>query len=105
MRNFKLIFSELSSLLGKKSTRITTLILALVALIGTSVPRIITWFDKPGILPPWWKRCRTATWAMFASPELHDAFAQALGVTEDNLYPDREALEAALNDHRCAQGL
>jgi ABC-2 type transport system permease protein len=106
MRNFKLIFQyELSSLLGKKSTRITTLILALVALIGTSVPRIITWFDKPEdpaavveTLPD------SDMGYVFASPELHDAFAQALGVTEDNLYPDREALEAALNDRTLRAG-
>lgn len=112
MRNFKLIFLyELKNQLGKKSARVTTLILALVALLGTSVPRIITWFDKPA--EP--KTAISATYDhgeqltedvgyVFDTPELAAEFTAALGLGEDNVYPDRTALDQALTDRAIKVG-
>lgn len=112
MRNFRLIFEyELKNLLGKKSTRVTTLILALVALIGTSMPRIISWFDKPAqpdtaITGTYehGKKLSDGMGYVFASPELRDEFTAALGLGEDNYYADRAALETALRERAVKVG-
>ncbi|NLB39323.1 MAG: ABC transporter permease, partial [Clostridiales bacterium] len=112
MRNFKLIFNyELTNLLGKKSTRITTLILAIAALLVSSLPRIISWFDSPKdpdtVISATYDHGEKLTKDMgyvFASPELEDEFTRALGLEQANYYAGRAALEAALNDRTIKVG-
>lgn len=112
MNNFRLIFQyELTNLLGKKSSRITLLILAMLALVGTSLPRIITWFDTPKdaetVISGTYDHGEELTRDMgyvFATPALQEEFTRALGLSEDNYYADRQALESALNEREIKVG-
>ncbi|NLE21134.1 MAG: ABC transporter permease [Clostridiales bacterium] len=97
MRDFNIIFAyELKTQLGKKTTRVTTLILVLVVVLLTFLPRIIGLFDSGG--PP--KAPETAfeqAGYVFADDALRQSLTPLLGsVPEDAVYPDRAALADAL---------
>ncbi len=97
MRDFNIIFAyELKTQLGKRTTRVTTLILVLLMLLLTFLPRIIGLFDSGE--PP--KAPETAfeeAGYVFADEALRQSLLPVLGsVPEGAVYPDRAALADAL---------
>ena len=99
MRHFGIVFRyELKQLLLKRSTIITTAILVLVGFIGTSIPRISTWFSNGDTAPVTDKTFTEQVGYAFPSEALQEQMVQALGLQPENLYPSREAIVQALED-------
>lgn len=99
MRDLRIVFNyELRQLLLKRSTIITTIILVIVAFVGTSIPRISTWFSSGEASPGIDQTFVESAGYVFASETQHQEMMQALGLQQDNLYPSREAVVQALED-------
>ena len=100
MRDFKLVYNyELKQQLAKKSVIITTIILMLVALIGTSIPRISALFSSGEPTPPAADTTLTEKAGyVFSDTALQQEYAGLLNLQPDNLYADRDALVAGLKD-------
>lgn len=109
MRDFKIITGyELKQQLGKKSVRVTTIILMLAALIATSFPRISQMVkgDEPAGQTAQ-EYAQTAgqddymsldAGYVFADEAQRAEYSAMLNLTEDNMYPSRDALVSALKE-------
>ena len=109
MRDFKIITGyELKQQLGKKSVRVTTIILMLAALIATSFPRISQMVK--GDVPAGGTAQEAAQTAgqddymsletgyVFADEAQRAEYSAMLNLKDANVYPSRDALVSALKE-------
>lgn len=99
MRDFRIILGyELRQLLLKRSAIVTTVVLMALALVGTSVPRIMAAFDKGGEeqVAAYDSTLVDEVGYVFQSQEQQAEYTAMLGLKEDNFYPDRQSLVDAL---------
>lgn len=107
MRDFRIVFGyELKQQLSKKTVRVTTIILIVVALLATSIPRISSMFtggDQPDG-PQADTTLIQGVGYVFDSAQLREDYTALLGLTEENLYQSREELVARLQDNGLKAG-
>ena len=104
MRNFKIIFAyELRQQFQKKTVRVTTLLLVIVMLLVTSIPRIITMFSG-GDAPKADTTMTRNVGYVFSSADQQVQFSGLLGLREGNVFASRVALVAALKDKSIKAG-
>ena len=107
MRDFRIILRyELMHQLGKRSVQVTTLILVIVALLGTSMPRILHMInggDKPVATED--RTLIDKVGYNFASAELQEEYTALLKLEPGNLYDSRDALVAALKARQIEVGI
>ena len=98
MKNFKIIFAyELRQQFQKKTVRVTTLLLVIVSLLITSIPRLITLFSG-GDAPKADTTLTQDVGYVFSSPDQQAQFSGLLALKEESIFASREALTAALKD-------
>jgi ABC-2 type transport system permease protein len=109
MRDFQIVFGyELKNQLGKKTTRVTTIILVILALLITSLPRLISLFDSD-TSSPLGQTAYTASFPdagyVFADPETARTLEPALGTGfNQHSYENRAALVEALKNEEITVG-
>jgi len=108
MRDLGIVFNyELRQQLGKRSVRVTTLILVIIALLATSIPRISAMFssgggdDKPAAAN---NTLVQDTGYVFADEAQRALYTTLLGLREGNDYATRDDLVAALKDKQLTAG-
>lgn len=107
MRNFKLVFNyELKNQLSKKSVWVTTLVLVIIMLVATSIPRIMAAFDtsdessQPESMGAVFENAGYA----FVTDELQAEYQALMNLDPDSIYPTREALEEAVRTKKVETG-
>ncbi len=107
LRDFGLVFGyELKQQLGKRTVRVVTIILVVVALLATSIPRLSAMFsggegaDEPVVDTTLTKQVGYT----FATPELEAEYTALLGLAPENLYASRDDLLAQLKDNGLRAG-
>ncbi|MGI6696270.1 MAG: ABC transporter permease [Christensenellales bacterium] len=100
MRDFLTVFQyELKTQLTKKTAIVTTIVMMVVMLAVTSLPRIITLFDsgEPEVSAAGEQLIQNAGYVLPEGPEAA-LLTPILGTDESRLYPDQAAMEQALLD-------
>lgn len=106
MRDFGIVFGyELRSQLTKKTTRVVTLVLALIMLAATSVPRIIALFDSGKPQQETQQKAVISDAGYVADAAVLQEIAPLLGGAEyEKTYNSREDLVAALKKEEIKVG-
>ena len=101
MRDFRIVFNyELRQQLSKRTVQVTTLILIILALVGTSIPRISAMFSSGGDGQDA-KADTTLTEQVgyvFADDVQRADYTSLLGLEGSNYYASRDDLVTALKD-------
>ncbi len=104
MRDFKIVFNyEFSQQLQKKTIRVTTILLVVVMLLVTSIPRFIAMFSA-GDAPKADTTMTQKIGYVFSSPDQQAQFGGLLGLGGENVFASRDALVAALKDKTIKAG-
>ena len=99
MRDFRVILGyELRQLLLKRSAIVTTVLLMIAALVGTSMPRILAAFDKGGEQQAAQQDTALVDKVgyVFENEAQQAEYTKLLGLGAENVYPDRQGLVDAL---------
>jgi ABC-2 type transport system permease protein len=104
MKDFLVVFQyELKNQLRKKSTRVTFMVLILLALLLTSLPRLIPLFNSGTASPAHGGAANqnsiTDAGYVFTDDMLQAQLLPALGVDAGSIYPGRDALIQALKSN------
>mgnify|MGYP000931453048 CR=1 FL=1 len=106
LRDFNTVFRyELKQQLGKKTVRVVTLILVVVALLATSIPRISSMISGRDDGQPQADTTLTKDVGyVFSTPQLQQEYTALLGLQQENLFPTRDALVENLRSNGLRAG-
>lgn len=102
MRDFRTVFGyELKQQLSKRSVQVTTIILIVLALLGTSIPRIASLFSKGGEEGAVHADTTLTEHVgyVFDNDTLKSEYSALLGLTEDNQFATRDDLVQSLKSN------
>ncbi|MDO5021724.1 MAG: ABC transporter permease [Eubacteriales bacterium] len=108
LRNFKLVFGyEFKSLLGKKSTIITTIIMALIVFILFNVPRFMDWFSPAETAEDEknpYEIITESTGYVFLDEQTGNMLKPMLQIEDEKIFSSREELVAAIENDELKKG-